>query len=777
MLWQDGTDFAADPAQGPVDFWRGLDQARALLAHDRAATMRMLAACARRTGEDPAMAPGRRHVLERFCQTYGLRPPGEAQAMPMPPSTSLPRRIGTFAAGGEPGISLVTCCRNRNANLIRALPSWLAQPLVEIVIVDWTSDTPVADSLASAGITDPRIAVRRVEGEERWILSHAFNLGFRLARCATLLKADADIVLAPGFLDLNPLPEGQFVAGNWRTALPGQEFVNGFFLIARADLAAVNGFNEYVTTYGWDDDDLYHRLLAEGMTRRDVSPGSVRHLDHDDGERVDAPQATGDRPLRQAPIWLTRTNRLIAAAMPTWDHRRELSRFATRGGHGGPVLYRADPPAAVPEPVLSAARRLAAGEVLSWRMGPAVHELPAEAIDRLIDHAPADAVCPLHLDLARAGAPAAAITARRFLVCDLPSPPEAGDETVARLRHMAGERQIVLRIPAGAAMRIAEQSGLPVLPPGPPPAGAVEWSSGKDGGAQILWLRAEVKLPALSLRRERLFIDAQHGLGNRLRAIGSAAAVARATGRELVVVWTSDHHCEARLTDLIRWPGAVEEGARRGRNTCFLNYMEAEPGSAKDAPVVLLPGRDTWVRSAYVLNHPASTWAAENRELRVLIPSPEVAELVAPFPERVDIGLHIRAEGAAGSNLASYDQAGNWTEKGHAQIVHWRRQSGADRFIARLGILLAGEPAARCFLAADQAETYAAFAEAFDDRVLHLPRASFDRSVDQLRHAMADILLLSRARLLLRSNWSSFSEAAMRLSTRIERHETAGIDF
>lgn len=43
--------------------------------------------------------------------------------------------------------------------------------------------------------------------------------------------------------------------------------------------------------------------------------------------------------------------------------------------------------------------------------------------------------------------------------------------------------------------------------------------------------------PALALRRPRLFIDTQHGFGNRMRAIASAAAIAQASGRELVVVW------------------------------------------------------------------------------------------------------------------------------------------------------------------------------------------------------------------------------------------------
>ena len=46
--------------------------------------------------------------------------------------------------------------------------------------------------------------------------------------------------------------------------------------------------------------------------------------------------------------------------------------------------------------------------------------------------------------------------------------------------------------------------------------------------------------PAVAAGRDRVFIDAQHGLGNRLRAIGSAAAFAEATDRELVIVETTE---------------------------------------------------------------------------------------------------------------------------------------------------------------------------------------------------------------------------------------------
>jgi hypothetical protein len=287
--------------------------------------------------------------------------------------------------------------------------------------------------------------------------------------------------------------------------------------------------------------------------------------------------------------------------------------------------------------------------------------------------------------------------------------------------------------------------------------------------------------PAVATLRPRLFIDAQHGLGNRLRAIASAGAIAEATGRDLVIVWQPDHHCEARLTDLLVPPCAVLEESflaeAPARGCAVYNYIEVEPGAEKDAPLDLSAGGDIYARSAYVLNAPPSTWEAENRYLRALRPVPEVQALVESVPGPFDLSLHVRMVGAAGTDTASYDRAENWTAEGHAAINRWRAESHYSRFMARLDALIAEGRASRVFLAADAHETYAAFAETYGGRVAFLGRARYDRSAEQLQYALADALLLGRAPRLLGSTWSSFSELAMRLSARGMQVEMSGRDF
>lgn len=698
-------------------FWADLDEIRTSLVQnpdnpevrERAiARLAGLLACSETVASEQAAR--RRSVLAGFAETYQLG------ALPDDTGPALPMSVDQLVTRRSPGVSLVTCSKNRTGNLMRALPSWLAQDRIsEIVIVDWSSDRPVRVDLAEAGFDDPRIHIARVEDEPRWILSYAFNLGFRLARFDRVLKVDADIELAPDFFDRNPLAPHRFIAGNWRLAGAGQAYVNGFFYVFHATLMSVKGFNEHITTYGWDDDDIYGRFVEmAGLSRTDVATGSVSHLEHDDEQRLGSggTRNSAHDDLAALPLFNIRTNRFIAAIMPAWDGNRTLLPFtALRREAGQLVLRRGNrAPHPVPAHVADTARRLASYELVSWRAGLRTWDLEWPAFDALLARHRLDAITAAMIDAARQVPPAAAAV-----------------------------------------------SAMPASPSASHPAA-----------------------PAVTPDKGRIFIDAQHGLGNRLRAIGSAGAIAQATGREMVVVWQPDHHCDCRMTDLFDYKGAVIEttflDAAIDDKATVLNYMEIEPGGAKGVPLALESGRDAYLRSAFVIAHPASTWESENRVLRDLRPTGAVTELLDGLPE-CEIGVHIRMEGAPGLDQKSYDRAENWSAESHAAINHWRGASHWSRFLARLKPLLEVRPEARIFLAADLPETYAAMSAALGDRLVVIERHAFDRSAAQLRYALADILGMARTQLFFGSHWSSFSEATLRMSFTINRHEMSGLDF
>lgn len=103
-----------------------------------------------------------------------------------------------------------------------------------------------------------------------------------------------------------------------------------------------------------------------------------------------------------------------------------------------------------------------------------------------------------------------------------------------------------------------------------------------------------------------LIMNAQHGLGNRLRALASGQAVAAASGRHFRLVWVPNVHCGARFQDLFDCPDLdvwdeLDEREVNGSNFDVYNYMENEEGSRKDQVVVTKSENHIYVKSAYRL--------------------------------------------------------------------------------------------------------------------------------------------------------------------------------
>ncbi|WP_298334811.1 tetratricopeptide repeat protein [uncultured Erythrobacter sp.] len=710
----------------------------------------------------------------------------------------------------RPGISVVTCARNRTDNLLRALPSWLAyQAVNEVIIVDWTSLEPVDEALKNAGFSDPRIKVIRIEDETRWILSTAFNAGFRTASYDKILKADADIILGDGFFDKNQLKEGSFVAGDWRDAEPGQEFINGFFYVSRDDLMSVNGFNEFITTYGWDDDDLYDRLEEAGCKRISVDVSTITHLPHDDVARLEA--QTKEYISARGQFWQQTSskinaNRFMCFLLPGWRKSFGLQQFAIKSVNDRLFVGKrsAPRPAVVPSKVRQDAERYAITEFLSGKVGLLAYELTQDQTDVLMSVSSLDAVTALSTVLVRRHPDRLNIDSK-YLIIRLDDDIKEGEDLLLSaldaLESKAEEAGFSLVVlDASADLLDDRYKGHTTVPflAYPSASAAItmeqladlEEIDAKPGECRQFYLTAAIAseliggkpaAPALSVKRDILYIDAQHGLGNRLRAIASCASIAKKSGRELVIVWEPDHHCNCSFLDLFDYSGALiqesflEEAKSKGMTT--LNYMEIEEDSTRGTPLVLEDGVPAYARSAYVLEHPFSEWRRENHFLRCLKPSRNVLDLVDKVPERSDVSLHVRMEGAASTEIHSYDSPENWPEHDHTTIQEWRDKSHFSNFMNCVDELIEAGEAQTFFLAADLPETYAAFLKKYGDRIRFLERTHFDRSRDQMWYALADAILLSRSNTMLGSNWSSFSEIALRLSTRFDHIQLCGKDF
>jgi hypothetical protein len=302
----------------------------------------------------------------------------------------------------------------------------------------------------------------------------------------------------------------------------------------------------------------------------------------------------------------------------------------------------------------------------------------------------------------------------------------------------------------------------------------------EDAGAPTA-RRMPLATPALDPSRRRVFIDTQHGLGNRMRALGSAASIARETDRELVVVWQPDDHCDCEFTDLFEYDGPVinepfvQDAAALGCDV--YNYMEIEDGAEKNAPIEISADKDTYLRAAFVFNSPHSQWESDNRFLQRLRPVEEVRDMLASVRNPNAVSAHVRMQGGKDFEHLPFESLDNWTEDAHEAIAFWREKSHFSHFLKRIDTLIEEGRADTIFLAADVPETYAEFKAYYGDRVAMLERSTYDRSAEQLKYALADAILLSRAPLLLGSNWSSFTEFAIRMSPGEVVSEMSGVDF
>lgn len=308
-----------------------------------------------------------------------------------------------------------------------------------------------------------------------------------------------------------------------------------------------------------------------------------------------------------------------------------------------------------------------------------------------------------------------------------------------------------------------------------------------------------------------MVVHVMHGLGNRIRSLTSAMAFAESTGRELVVVWERDKHCEAVFSDLfentvltkddrfvsshadkmivldqfpLRW-----EVLQNGRHIdpawhdwSLYNYMGMEgAGALKDAPIADDKAKHIYFKSAYVMVSPGkglTGWDLAVAQLNRLIPAPRVRSVIAAALTDVDasqiVGVHIRNMKL--SEESGIDAIREYGRDDADVLDYWRGQTRPEAFYEEMRMIVAGNPSTRFFVASDSASVVRETVRLFPGRVILLKDQYCDsRSSKCLQMALADMIVLGRTSMVLGSAWSSFTEGASRFGCKKVR--MAGIDF
>ena len=690
-----------------------------------------------------------------------------------------------------PGTSIVSCCMNRNDNLKKALKTWVKLPVDEIVIVDWSSSEPVVDTVAE--FNDPRIKVLRVDNEPKWILTYGFNVGLRFVSYTKVYKFDADIEVSDDFLTLNEITPNQFIRGYWKSALDAgldtQVYVNGSFGCYKKDLTNIGFYNELIRTYGWDDSDLYERLASQcGLETKYLDFKSVLHLEQDESERTAHQDVLTNSFLGVIPAteFNNHRNKFIGRTTDYWNTNRLQNYSITKVA---PQLWqckRVSEDIHIPQYLINDSNIYACIHYM-WNHVPKILNkcMSVTNAAKLIHNEYREEIAiDLTQNLLGFGEKVyniAIFTAQntsyeRYIDSCLQQAKQNNETVFAvaignKYQHQSigtfGHNIEIITMPKELLMEVVHAR--------------------KHNRSQNIdieecnWLSNEQYLTTFhSFQKRYVYVDAQHGLGNRIRAIGSAAAIAEKSGRELIIVWEPDHHCECRFSDLFDYNGLVIEKSFTGKtskNMDVYNYMEIEAGSSKDKEIVIDNNKDLYLRAAYTFNSPLSDWESENKFIKQLTPTSEIEAMVNGLDLTNAIAAHVRMEAGASLDYNTYDSVENWTQEGHDQLHFWREKSHYSHFIKRIDQLFAEQPNLKLFLATDLPENYQAFEDYYGDKLIFLKRDVYDRSKEQIQYGLADAILLSKSQKLLGSTWSSFSELAMRMSDTLLSIEMSGEDF
>lgn len=212
-------------------------------------------------------------------------------------------------------VSLICSCKNRIDALRVSLNSWVKfKEIVEIIIVDWSSDEPI-DFLLNY---DPRIKIIRVPNEKYFNQPQPLNLAADFATGDYILKVDCDYIINPyyNFFEFYKPNDDEYVCGEYRDAIdesllpedfnylelgreglfrydksysPFYKYLIGLLYTKRENFIKVNGYNEILDKfYAFEDEEIFKRLDLAGIKKVKIDfDNTLIHIPHQDSKRFE----------------------------------------------------------------------------------------------------------------------------------------------------------------------------------------------------------------------------------------------------------------------------------------------------------------------------------------------------------------------------------------------------------------------------------------------------------------------------------------------------------
>jgi glycosyltransferase involved in cell wall biosynthesis len=177
-------------------------------------------------------------------------------------------------------LTAITTCKGRLEHLRQSLPTWMAQPDLEVVVVDYDCPDGAADWVRANW---PKARVVEVDDRPLFNRSIARNLGAAAASGEWLFFVDADVVAADGFVSSL---SGLLKPGVFLLAKPRPPELWGALVVSHADFDAVGGYDEAFEGWGGEDVDIIEQLMFAGVKEAAFPGDGVKSIPHDQATRT-----------------------------------------------------------------------------------------------------------------------------------------------------------------------------------------------------------------------------------------------------------------------------------------------------------------------------------------------------------------------------------------------------------------------------------------------------------------------------------------------------------
>jgi hypothetical protein len=228
------------------------------------------------------------------------------------------------------GNSILITIMNRTKNLLSYFDTWVHQKLLdEIIIVDWSTCDEEKQTIVDFLSSYPKypsslksVLLVRVEGETDYYRTVAQNVGASFANFNKVLKLDSDISLKEDFFLMHPLCQNEFYVGDWKLARnENEKYTHGNIYLFTKDFFNINGYDERIRSYGWEDSDFTQRLELSGLEKKYLNIDSTYHNPHSNFNRICNLRSTEKSYIESNhPEVLTQANRMMLLKMSRWCH-------------------------------------------------------------------------------------------------------------------------------------------------------------------------------------------------------------------------------------------------------------------------------------------------------------------------------------------------------------------------------------------------------------------------------------------------------------------------